>query len=64
MENATAYKLATQLSKTIHSYLQLPYIYNVRYSVHLMTDLQAIELNKDMRLCSFDIKTCIQIYKK
>jgi hypothetical protein len=30
-------------------------------SIHLMTDLQATELNKDMRLCSFDTEN---MYKK
>jgi hypothetical protein len=48
-KNAPAYELAKQLSKTLNSYI---------YHIHTMfgTDLQAVELNKDMRLCSFDIK--------
>jgi hypothetical protein len=54
-KNAPAYELAKQLSKTLHNYLQLPYTYNIRNSVHLMTDLKTIELNKDTGLYSFDI---------
>jgi hypothetical protein len=54
--NAPAYKLVELLSKTLHSYLQLPYTHNVQNYVHLMTDPQTTELNKDMRLCSFDIE--------
>lgn len=38
-ENAPAsYKLAKQLSKILHSYLQLPHSYNVQNSMHLMMD--------------------------
>jgi sugar (pentulose or hexulose) kinase len=55
-KNAPAYQQAKQLTKTLHNYLQLPYKYNVQNSIHLMTDLQAIQLNKDTRLCSFDIE--------
>jgi hypothetical protein len=55
-KNAPAYELAKHLSKTLHSCLYLPCTYNVRNSIHLMADLQAVELNKDMRLCSFDIE--------
>jgi hypothetical protein len=40
--------------KTLSNYLQLPYTYNVQNSVQLMTDLQGIEINKTMKLCSFD----------
>jgi hypothetical protein len=54
-KNAPAYELAKQISKTIHNYLQLPYTYNIWNSIHLMTDLKTIKLNKNTRLCSFDI---------
>jgi hypothetical protein len=54
-KNAPAYELAKQLSKTLHNYLQLPYTHNIQTSLQLMTDLKTIELNKDTRLCSFDI---------
>jgi hypothetical protein len=63
-KNVPAYKLAKQLSKTLHNYLQLPYTYNVRNTVRLITELQAIELNKDMRLCSFDIENMYTIISK
>jgi hypothetical protein len=32
------------------------YIYNVRNSIYLIAVLQAIILNKDMQICSFDIE--------
>jgi hypothetical protein len=54
-KNAPAYELANQVSKTLHNYLELPYTYNIQNSIQLMTDLKFIELNKDTRLCSFDI---------
>jgi hypothetical protein len=54
--NAPAYELAKHLTKTLQRHLQLPYTYNVQNSVQLMTELQAIKNNKDMRLCSFDIE--------
>jgi hypothetical protein len=54
-KNAPAYKIAKQVSKTLHNSLQLPYTYNIQNSIQLMTDLKTIELNKDTRLCSFDI---------
>ena len=55
-KNAPAYELAKQLSKTLNIYLQLPNAYNVRNSMQLMTDLKDIVINKDMKLCSFDIE--------
>jgi hypothetical protein len=53
--NAPAYEIAKQVSKTLHNYLQLPYINNGQNSIQLMTDLKTIEINKNTRLCSFDI---------
>jgi hypothetical protein len=44
---------STRYNKTWHSYLHLPYTYNFRNSIHL----QAIEMNKDMRLWFFDTET-------
>jgi hypothetical protein len=55
-KNTPAYELAKHLIKTLHSYLHLSYTYNLRNSIHLMTDLKVIELNKDMQICSFDIE--------
>jgi hypothetical protein len=53
--NAPAYKLAKQLTKTLHKYLQ-PYTYNVQNTMRLITDLQTTEINENTRLCSFDIR--------
>jgi hypothetical protein len=55
-KNAPAYELAKQLSKTLNNYIQLPYTYNVKNSMHLITDLQDIEINNNIKLCSFDIE--------
>jgi sugar (pentulose or hexulose) kinase len=49
--NAPAYKLAKHLTKTLQKHLQLPYTYNVQNFIQLMTDLQAIEINKVVRVC-------------
>jgi hypothetical protein len=38
-KNAPAYELAKQSSKTLHSYLHLPYTYNVQNSIHLVADI-------------------------
>jgi hypothetical protein len=54
--SALAYEIVKQLAKMLHNHLYLPYIYNDRNSSHLMTHLQTIELNRDMRICSFDIE--------
>jgi hypothetical protein len=54
--NATGYKLAKHLAKLLHNYFDLPYTYNVRNSIHLMTDLKTIELNNNIRICLFDIE--------
>jgi hypothetical protein len=49
-KNAPAYKLAIQLTNTLQNYLHLPYTYNIHNSVHLITDLNTIELNKNIRM--------------
>jgi hypothetical protein len=36
--------------------ITLPYRFNVRNSVELITDLNKININTDIRICSFDIK--------
>jgi hypothetical protein len=54
--NAPGYKLAKYIAKLLHNYLGLSYVYNVRNSAHLMTDLKTIELNSNTRMCLFDIE--------
>jgi hypothetical protein len=52
-KNAPAYEIAKQVSRTLHYYLQLPYTCS---EFHPTTDRhKIIELNKDTRLCTFDI---------
>jgi hypothetical protein len=55
-KNAPAYGLAKKLSKLLHNHLKLPNTNNIQNSTHLMADLQIIELNDNMRLCSFDVE--------
>jgi hypothetical protein len=31
-------------------------VYNIQNTIHLITELQSIEINEDMRICSFDIE--------
>jgi hypothetical protein len=52
---APAYGLSKYLSQTLRRYLHLEYVYNIRNSIHLITDLQSMEINKNMRMFSFDI---------
>jgi hypothetical protein len=55
--SAPAYKLVKYLTRTLHNCLHLPNIlYNIQNSKHLTTDLQSIEIDKDVRMCSFDIE--------
>jgi hypothetical protein len=54
-ENAPSYELAKQLFRILNNYLQLPYTYNIQNSIHLMTDLQTVNINKNTTLCSFKI---------
>jgi hypothetical protein len=55
-KNEPACELAKQLTETLHNYLKLPYTYNVCNSNHLMTELKTIELDSNIRMCSFDIE--------
>jgi hypothetical protein len=55
-KNAPAYELEKHLTKTLHNYMNLPYPYNVCNSNHLMSELKAIEINNNMRICSFYIE--------
>jgi hypothetical protein len=50
--NAPAYELAKYLTRTLHRHLQLSYTYNVQNSIQLMTELQAIKINKYMKICT------------
>jgi hypothetical protein len=36
--------------------IELPYTFNIRNSVELITDLNKININTDIRICTFDIK--------
>jgi hypothetical protein len=54
-KNAPAYKIVKILSKSLQTYIPLPYIYNVKNSSHLINDLRDIPYNKNLRLASLDI---------
>jgi hypothetical protein len=55
-QHAPAYKLAKLLSDRLQYELQLPYTFNVKNSIHLMSELKNIvPYNSNIRLASFDI---------
>jgi hypothetical protein len=55
-KNAPAYELMEHLTQTLHNYPHLPYTYNLSNSIHLITDPETVEINKDKRVCSFEIE--------
>jgi hypothetical protein len=55
-KNAPAYGLAKKLSKLLQYPLKLPKVYNIRNSILLMTDLQTIDINENIRRCPFDVE--------
>jgi hypothetical protein len=54
-KNAPAYQLATQTSKFLTQYIQLPYTFNVTNTTQLIEELRTIPVNTNTRVCSFDI---------
>ena len=54
-KNAPAYKLARTLAKKLQTYTALPYCFNVKNTTSLITDLQGIPYDQNLRLASFDI---------
>jgi hypothetical protein len=51
-----AYKLAKLLSDRLRQELQLPYTFNIKNSIQLMTEIQNIHpINNNIRLASFNI---------
>jgi hypothetical protein len=56
VRNAPTYELARHLTGILRVCLHLPNTYSIQNSVHLTTDLQSIEINEDVRICSFDIE--------
>ena len=54
-KNAPAYKLAGTLAKKLQTYVALPYCFNVKNATGLITDLQEIPYDQNLRLASFDI---------
>jgi len=55
-QHAPAYKLAKSLSDRLQQELQLPYTFNVKNSIHLMSEISNIApYNSNTRLASFDI---------
>jgi hypothetical protein len=48
-KNAPAYGLAKLLTEILRKHLQLPNVYNIQNTIHLITELQSIEVNEDTR---------------
>jgi hypothetical protein len=55
-----AYKIAQFFTKLFNNTFQLHYTFNVQNSAELITDLNNININADIRLYSFDIKNMYQ----
>jgi hypothetical protein len=53
--NAPAYKLAKLLTKKLHTYIPLPYTFNIKNTVQLMTDLTDLPYDHTIKFASFDI---------
>ena len=54
-KNAPAYKLAKLLARTIHTYIPLPYTFNVENSVQLMNDLTDLPYDHNIKFSFLDI---------
>jgi hypothetical protein len=44
------------VTKILYNHLHVLNIYTIQNSKHLTTDLESIEINENIRMCSFDIK--------
>jgi hypothetical protein len=53
--NSPAYKLAIYLTKILKQNFQSPYTYNTKNTLHLITNLQDLHIDKDTRIHVFDI---------
>jgi hypothetical protein len=54
-KNAPAYKLAKLLARKIHTYIPLPYTFNVENTVQLMKDLTELPYDHNIKFASLDI---------
>jgi hypothetical protein len=63
-KNAPTYELAKHLPKILHKNLYLQYTHNIHNSIHLFAYLQSINVNKNARICSFDIRNMYIIIPK
>ena len=61
--NAAAYKIAKQLVQILNMHLPLPYVYNNKNTIHLLTDLREIHCNNNIRFVSFDLSNSTLIFR-
>ena len=61
--NAAAYKIAKQLVQILDMHLPLPYVYNSKNTIHLLTGLRQIHCNNNLRFVSFDISNITLIFR-
>jgi hypothetical protein len=54
-KNAPAYKLAILLARKIHTYIPLPYTFNVENTVQLMNDLTDLPYDHNIKFASLGI---------
>jgi hypothetical protein len=53
--NSPAYNMAKLVTKTLKETLNLQFTYNIENSIQLINNLNNIPINKNTRICSFDI---------
>jgi hypothetical protein len=63
-KNPPAYLLATQISKFLTQYIQLPYTFNVFNTTQLMHELKSTTINLNSRMCSLDITNMYTKYRQ
>jgi len=54
-KNTAAYKLAKLLARKIHTYIPLPYTFNMENIVQLMNDLTYLPYDPNIKFTSLDI---------
>jgi hypothetical protein len=54
-KGSPSYKLAKFITSKLKEIIQLPNIYNIQNSTNLIENLNKLEINENIKLCSFDI---------
>jgi hypothetical protein len=54
-KDSPSYKLAKFITFKLKDVIQLPNVYNIQNSIKLIENLKELEINENIKLCSFDI---------